>query len=306
MIDMEKLPSLRSLRYFEVAARVGSFTAAAEELSISQSAVSHRIGMLEKQIGYRLFIRSKRGVTLTDQGDFYYGEISKAFGRIIAATEQLTPTVGATSVNLTVTPLISSRWLIPRMMDFSAKHPDVQLNLNHSEERITTGTIKGAVEDQAAISYRRRVPPNWTQELLFSVGMVPLCNPTLLPNARSEIDPEDLLSLPIAHEKDRRWWTEWFRMAGLAAHKVPNGPIVDAPMSLIETALNGQAVVLSPPTLFQDYVDAGLLTMPVGKKVQIPIDYYLMLPDKVGSTLGVRKFVKWVREQAAEMRQMPN
>lgn len=299
-----QLPSLRSLRYFEVSARLGSFTAAAEELNVGQSAISHRIRLLEQQVGYRLFTRSKRGVELTDQGDFYYQEISKAFECIIAATKQLTPSVGSSVVNLTVTPLISSRWLIPRMRDFSTSHPDVHLNLSHSEERISAETIKGAMEDQIVISYRRRVPPNWRQELLFSAGMVPMCNPSLLPSGRNELDPSDLLAMPIMHEKDRRWWTEWFRMAGFSSGNVPDGPTVDAPMSLIETALNGQAVVLSPPILFQDYIDAGLLTLPVGTQVQIPIDYFLLLPNNVTSSSGVRKFAKWVREKSADKRNL--
>ena len=293
------LPSLRSLRYFEVAARHGSFTGAAEELRVGQSAVSHRIKALEEQIGYKLFTRSKRGVELTDQGEFYFNEITRAFERIKAATKQLNPSVGSSVVNLTVTPLISSRWLIPRMQDFSANHPDVRLNLNHSEELVSPRTIKGAVEDQVFISYRRRVPVQWRQELLFSAGMVPLCNPSLLPQGRTELDPSDLLSMPLMHEKDRRWWTEWFRMAGFTSGNIPSGPTVDAPMSLIESALNGQAVVLSPPILFQDYIEAGLLVLPVGAQIQIPIDYYLLTPEKSGVSSGVRKFTKWVRQQAA-------
>jgi len=293
-----ELPSLKSLRYFEVAARHRSFTGAADELRVGQSAVSHRIKALEEQIGYKLFTRSKRGVELTDQGEFYFNEISRAFERITAATKQLNPSVGSSVVNLTVTPLISSRWLIPRMQNFSANHPNVHLNLNHSEELITSKTIKGLLEDQAVISYRRRVPAQWRQELLFSAGMAPLCNPSLLPQGRTELDPSDLLSMPLMHEKDRRWWTEWFRMAGFTSGNVPVGPTVDAPMSLIESALNGQAVVLSPPILFQDYIEAGLLVLPVGTQIQIPIDYYLLTPEKSGGSSSVRKFAKWVREQA--------
>ncbi len=293
-----ELPSLRSLRYFEVAARHRSFTGAADELRVGQSAVSHRIKALEEQIGYKLFTRSKRGVELTDQGEFYFNEISRAFERITAATKQLNPSVRSSVVNLTVTPLISSRWLIPRMQNFSANHPNVHLNLNHSEELITSKTIKGLLEDQAVISYRRRVPAQWRQELLFSAGMAPLCNPSLLPKGRMELDPSDLLSMPLMHEKDRRWWTEWFRMAGFTSGNVPVGPTVDAPMSLIESALNGQAVVLSPPILFRDYIEAGLLVLPVGTQIQIPIDYYLLTPEKSGGSSSVRKFAKWVREQA--------
>lgn len=292
------LPSLRSLRYFEAAARHGSFTGAAEELHVGQSAVSHRIKALEEQVGYKLFMRSKQGVELTDQGEFYFNEVSRAFERIKAATRQLNPSVGSSVVNLTLTPLISSRWLIPRMQDFSAHHPDVHLNLNHSEELVTSRTVKGALEDQVFISYRRRVPAQWRQELLFSAGMVPLCNPSLLPRGRTELDPSDLLSMPLMHEKDRRWWTEWFRMAGFTSGNVPSGPTVDAPMSLIESALNGQAVVLSPPTLFQDYIEAGLLVLPVGTQIQIPIDYYLLTPEKSGGSSSAQKFTKWVRQQA--------
>lgn len=293
-----QLPSLRSLRYFEVAARLGGFTAAALELDVSQSAVSHRIRILEEQVGYKLFRRSKRGVTLTDQGEFYYHEVSRAFDRIVVATNRLTPSVGASSVNLTVTPLISSRWLIPRMQDFSTTYPGVHLNLSHSEDRISAATVKGAIDDQVVISYRRRVPANWTQELLFSADMVPLCNPSLLPKGATELEPHQLLEMPILHEKDRGWWSEWFKMSGITEDLIPAGPVMDAPMSLIESALNGQAVVLAPPALFQDHIDAGLLVMPVGNLIRIPIDYYLMRPEKVSSSSGVRKFMKWVREQA--------
>ena len=292
------LPSLRNLRHFEVAARHGSFTRAAEELQVGQSAVSHRIKELEAQLGYKLFSRSKRGVELTDQGEFYFKEISRAFERIISATKQLNPSVGSSVVNLTVTPLISSRWLIPRIQDFSATHPNVHINFNHSEELITSKNLKGVIEDQVVISYRRRVPAEWRQELLFSTGMVPLCNPSLLTTGRTQLDPSDLLSMPLMHEKDRRWWTEWFRMAGFASGNVPIGPTVDAPMSLIESALNGQAVVLSPPTFFQDYIKAGLLVLPVGTQIQIPIDYFLLTPEKTDSSSSVRKFTKWIRQQA--------
>ncbi|NIB43512.1 LysR family transcriptional regulator [Pseudomaricurvus alkylphenolicus] len=299
---MSNLPSLRSLRYFEAAARHMSFTKAADELCVTQSAISHRIKMLEEEIGYELFLRRPRKLSLTEQGEFYFSEVSVAFSKIAHATEQLNPSTSFRNLELMVTPFFSSRWLVPRLPEFSTAHPNINLKLKHTQARLELSDVSASPENTAIISYVEQNLPGWSKNYLFTANMVPMCNPTLVSELQLPLQPKDILDLPIAHEIDHRWWRKWYDIAGLQSETVRDGPIFDDPLVLIDSALGGQAVMLAPPLFFQNYLDAGLLTAPMGENHEIPLDYSLFLPDPDNLGASAEAFSNWILSQAKLIR----
>ncbi|NIB43515.1 LysR family transcriptional regulator [Pseudomaricurvus alkylphenolicus] len=278
-----------------------SFTKAADELHVTQSAISHRIKLLEAEIGYSLFVRRPRQLSLTEQGEFYHSEISIAFSKIAHATEQLSPKAGSRQLDLMVTPFFSSRWLIPRLPSFSSAYPNIKLNLKHTQARVDYSDVSGSSENLIIISYMEHTQPNWTQEYLFSADLVPMCNPSLISQKNKPLQPRDILDIPIAHECDHRLWRQWYDLTGLDTEIVREGPILDNPLVLIDSALSGQVMVLAPPLLFQNYLDAGLLIKPMGEKRSISVDYYLILPEAEKLGASAQAFSNWIRSKARVM-----
>lgn len=207
-----KIPGTELLIAFETAARHQSFTRAAEELSLTQSAVCRQISALEEFLGVQLFNRIKKRVSLSEAGQLYARQIRESLRQVEHDTLSLMAHRGAGGVlELAVIPTFATRWLIPRLGDFKASHPGITLDLATRAEPF----MFADTPFDAAIHCGGPIWPGAHTEFLFGEEMVPVCSPGLL-NGRAQIEPLELASLPLLHQSARpNAWREWFAVAGL-------------------------------------------------------------------------------------------
>lgn len=256
---------LRALAAFEAAARLESFRAAAEELALTPSAVSHQIRILEARLGLRLFNRVGRGVVLSPDGAELFGRISGSFDALAEAVEAAArrgrrarrPEV----VVLRTPPSLAGNWLLPRLPAFLAEHPEIDIRV-HADLRLVTegGSRAEAVGVDLAIWYGDHAPP--TAAPLLAETIQPLCAPSLA--ARGLRGPRDLLALPLIVTRDNRVsWEGWFRRQGVVLDDGFAGTLqLDPSHVAIEAAVKGLGVVLESDALTGDALRAGRLVAP--------------------------------------------
>src|SRR5687767_12070479 len=209
------LPPLSAIRCFEAAARHQSFTRAAEELGMTQAAVSYQIKLLEERVGGALFKRGARGVTLTETGQRLAPAISGAFARLRAAFEEVVETGGRTLTVSTIA-TIAANWLVPRLGSFQRAHPDITVRLDVTSELVDFARA----EIDLAI---RSGKGEWTglvAHRLLSIEYTPMLSPRLLAGLPPLKTPSNLLAMPLIGPSDE-WWIDWFAAAGGAAADLP-------------------------------------------------------------------------------------
>ena len=296
---MRKLPSLRSLQYFEAVARHGSFTEASRELFISQAAVSHQIKLLEAELGLRVLRRSTRHVELTRNGEHLYSAVAEALNILTDATTRLRSSGEANRLNLCVTPFFSGHWLVPNLPEFSSRFPNIALKLHHSQEQPTRRAPSDADGPQVHVMYGSGIWDGFHADYLFSADLLPMCSPALIGGHQRLAGPQDLLGFPLIHEFDYEWWRTWFERAGIRKPIVEFGPIVDDPNVLIRAALSLQGIVLGPALFYEDHINGGSLVTPVGEDVLIPIDYFLIVPNDALASEPIVDLRRWMLDAAA-------
>ncbi|WP_263770253.1 LysR family transcriptional regulator [Propionivibrio soli] len=295
-----KIPGTELLVAFETAARHQSFTQAAEELSLTQSAVCRQISALEDYLGVQLFNRIKKRVTLSEAGQIYARQVRENLRRIEHDTMSLMAHRGAGGVlELAVIPTFATCWLIPRLRHFHAVHPGITLDLTtRAEPFMFTDT-----PFDAAIHYGDPVWPGALSEFLFGEDMVPVCSPALL-KGRTQIEPAELEQLPLLHQSARPdAWHDWFEVAGLSNVNAMGGSRYELFAMLVEAAKAELGVTLVPRFFVLKELASGELVTPCPQVLHSQRSYYLVYPEnKVGSA-SLQVFRQWLRDQAAEYRE---
>ena len=287
------LPSLPLLAAFEAAARTGSITQAAVELSLTQSAVSRQIKALEGQLGVELFVRQKQKIRLTLGGQVYAREIRDALAKISNASLNLLANPSGGTLTLAVPPTFGARWLTPRLPRFCERHPDVMLNVL---SRLSQFDFKQDVID-AAIYFGQ---PNWTgaeMQLFRHETVIPVCSSALA--ARHRFDQaSDIRNAPLLHLTTRPdAWERWFRHYHVDDRAV-HGMLFDQFVTLCEAAASGLGVALLPDFLARDELRAGRVV----EALPLPLDcsdaYYLCWPEDRASHHPLELFRDWLQEEA--------
>ena len=295
-----RIPGLELLVAFETAARHQSFTRAAEELSLTQSAVCRQIAALEDYLGVRLFNRIKKRVTLSEAGQLYAKQVRESLKRIEHDTLSLMAHRGSGGVvELAVTPTFATRWLIPRLVSFHDENPSITLDLTtRAEPFMFTDT-----PFDAAIHFGDPIWPGAIAEYLFGEEIVPVCSPALL-KGRVQIAPEELARLPLLHQSARPdAWREWFEVAGLNHVNAMGGARYELFSMLVQAAKVGLGVTLVPRFFVVNEVESGKLVSPCPQVVRSQRGYYLVYPEnKVGSP-SLQVFRRWLLTQAAIYRE---
>jgi len=245
---------LNALRAFEAAARHLSFTRAADELCVTQTAISHQVKGLEQRLGMSLFRRSNRGLTLTDEGLGLAPTLFEAFGAIDRLFEQFE--AGGLREVLTVSAVgtFVVGALLERLPAFRAAHPLVDL-------RILTNNNKVDVVAEGldyAIRFGDGAWHGCEAELICEAPMSPLCTPRLADQLR---EPADLTRLPLLRSYRPQDWLAWFKAAGLDAVNL-HGPLFDSSLIMVQAAIRGEGVALAPYGLFRREIEAGQLVRP--------------------------------------------
>ncbi|MEN8893110.1 LysR substrate-binding domain-containing protein [Planktotalea arctica] len=287
------LPSLASLRALEALDRLGTATAAAEELSLTQSAVSRQLQVLEEQLGTALILREKRRMRMTEAGARYAGEVRAALDLITRASMQLHVQPGAGGLSLAILPSFGMRWLVPRLAQFAALHPDVTVNLS---TRLTPVAFQSEPFD-AAIQYGSGHWPSCQSLLLREETLIPVCAPSLL--EQTDItQPADLAALPLLHIQTRpEAWNTW-----LAAHGAPppktSGARFDQFSTITQAAIHGLGVALLPDFIAEQDLAAGRLVTACGGPTRALGAYYLVWPDSNAASPALRLFRDWIATQS--------
>jgi LysR family glycine cleavage system transcriptional activator len=291
---IRRLPPLNSIRIFEAAARNESFVAAAEELAVTASAVSHQVKTLEQFLGLELFRRNKRKVELTPMGEQYLVSIKYALDEIEVATKRLTANPETDIVTISVAPNFLTRWLMPRMQRFQERFPDVELQISAS-----TGLIDfNKSNTDMAIYFGHGDWHDIEVHFLRKVLLVPVCSPTLINSARQLTVPEDLRKHTLIQVSKRLYeWQEWLQLAGVEYSGFGRGLQLSSSQLATAAAQEGLGVALADSTLTSREIKEGKLIMPFDIMLNTHKSFYLVHKKNRSLTYGMRAFKDWVIEE---------
>jgi LysR family glycine cleavage system transcriptional activator len=289
-----RLPPLKALRVFEAAARHANFTAAADELSITHSAVSQQIRLLEEYLGQTLFTREARGVTLLPHGREYFNEVQASLDRIAAATATLKSPDQRRSLRVCTTPSLAMKWLIPRLALFQAQAPDADVQLS------TLGRQFFDHADAGTDVLIRRMPMqrnDFTCVRCLDDYLVPVASPRFIERNRIYA-VADCLGHPLLHAAGGMdAWPRWFELAGVQVPPKLPGPVFDHQFLCLQAAMNDLGLALAPWCLLEEDVRADRLR-PLFARPRLPGPgvYALYRSDSPAAGLA-RQFVDWLGTQ---------
>lgn len=283
------LPSTTLLCSFEASARHKSFTAAANELCLTQSAVSRHIRALEVHLGAELFVRDRQAVFLTKAGEAYAREICEALHHISAATLAFRANPIGGTVNLGVLPTLSTQWLIPKLGGFKALHPNITVNLY---TRLQPFEFSGENLD-AAIHFGEAEWPGAEISFLMEDRVIPVCSPSLFEKIKSS-KCNDLATVPLLHLVSRPdAWERWFEAQKIYRPSL-HGPLFDQFSFVVSAALYGDGVALIPQILIERELKNGQLFELPANPLESEGSYYLVNPTSRGLTNSFMIFKKWL------------
>lgn len=295
-----KIPSTAALIAFEAAARHGSYTEAASELALTQSAVSRQVGSLEDFLGVRLFRRTKRGMLLTEAGVDYHRQIARRLDEVERDTlGVMARQGGGGTLELGVVPTFGTRWLLPRLPQFSRKHPGITVNLSSR----TRPFVFADTDLHAAIYAGDGNWPGAVTTFLMPESMVPVCSPALIA-PRKKLSPKELSGLPLLQQSTRPYaWREWFESTGYVPGNELVGPRYELFSMSLEAARAGLGVALVPKYDLGDDLISGRLVMPVRHACATNRAYYLASPEQKSEESVLAAFRAWLIEETAVLRQ---
>ena len=290
---LPRLPSLNGLRAFEAAARHLSFTLAATELNVTQTAVSHQIRRLEQELGIKLFVRRNRTIALTTEAQEYLPRIRAAFNDLRLATDRLLRKDDDHVLTVSTLASLAAKWLLPRLSAFQEAHPGIDV-------RITTST--NLVDFQrdnvdAAIRYGRGQWPGLRADWLLADELFPVCSPALLQGNKPLQCPEDLKEHVLLHTSNFNSddWRLWLWAAGLPADfsKQP-GVTFDMIFMTVQAAIDGVGVAMGRTAYVQEDIARGRLVVPF--KITLPVDagFYLVSPAGRTDPPKLSAFRQWL------------
>ena len=291
------VPSLAALAAFEAAARHGSFTRAAEELNLTQCAVSRQIGQLEKTLRLALFQRVRQRVSLTPAGSAYAAEIRDGLSRLAAATVSAMAFRGASGVlNLAILPTFGTRWLIPRLPRFTEAHPGITINF-------ATKLVPfdfGRETLDAAIHFGASVWPGAVLHRLMGEEIVPVAAPALVERLQLS-EPADMLRGTLLQQSTRpRAWASWLEGQGLSPERASMGPRFEQFAMVSQAAVAGLGLAIVPRFLVEEELRAGSLVIPFDSPVTGTEGYYLVYPEAKASLPTVVAFRDWLLGECGE------
>nr|WP_294863544.1 transcriptional regulator GcvA [uncultured Pseudogulbenkiania sp.] len=292
---MNTYPPLNALRIFEAAARLESFSAAANELFITHGAVSKQIKQLEEWLGVKLFDRTGGRVKLSDTGWRYLIQVQDGLDLIANATSQLLQPDRLRRLTVNSTPTFARHWLLPRLTQFRDAYPDVELHLVTSDRDI------GRLDTPFDIAIRRG-PGDWPGHIakpFLEEWELPLCSPALLERA-PVASPADLARHTLLYADTRPTaWQRWLTLAGVPDLKPASTLHFDRFSLALEAAMDGLGVVLGPMPMAQDEIARGRLTTPLSSPI-VPVRAYCWVaPRTAVDDPTVSAFCHWLETCAA-------
>ena len=290
-----RLPSLNALKAFEAAARNESVTRAAEELGVTQSAVSLQVKTLEAALDIKLFKRERQRLLLTEAGREYLAVVRDALDRIALGTERLLQRQSSGVLTVSTSPDFAAKWLVHRLGRFAESRPDIGLRVSATAQQLDF-----AREDvDVAIRHGDGHWPGLEVVRLCSERLFPVCSPKLV-SGRNRINcASDLLKFPLLRLEDWKTWTRWFEAAGVS-ESVAHGPILNRASILIDAAVDGQGVALARTALAAWDLINGRLIRPIDVSLRMSNTYWIVCPQATAGAPKIATFRNWLLAEAAE------
>ncbi len=295
-----KIPSTQALQCFESAARHQSYTRAAQELALTQSAVSRQITALEDFLGTRLFQRTRHGVRLTPGGADYAAQVARRLDALERDTLDAMARQGsAQAVHLAAVPTFATRWLIPRLPALQREHPQLVV---HIETRTRPFLFAETEFDAALYAGTPEQVANWAgtrHARLLPEEVLPVCGPALLAGRRA-LTPEQVATLPLLQQSTRPdGWRQWFEAAGVDAPQALGGPRHELFSMTVAAAAHGLGVALAPRLLVEEELASGRLVVACPLAQLSGRHYWIVTPESADEPAGVATLRAWLLGQAA-------
>jgi LysR family glycine cleavage system transcriptional activator len=291
---LRRLPPLNALKAFEAAARSESFTRAAEELCVTQGAVSQQVKALEATLGVKLFNRERQRLVMTQAGRDYLAVIRDALDRIAVGTERLMQRRTSGGLTISTSPDFAAKWLVHRLGRFAEVHPDIDLRVS-----ATMHHVDFAREDvDLAVRHGDGNWPGLDAVRLCAEQLFPVCSPKLVSGRHHVRTASDLLKFPLLRLDDWTNWSRWFAAAGVAA-AVTQGPVINRASMLIDAAVDGQGVALARTALAAWDLINGRLVRPIGVSLKMANTYWIVCPKAASDLPKIAAFRAWLLREAA-------
>jgi len=291
-----QLPPLNSLKAFEAAARSESFTRAADELCVTQGAVSHQVKLLEATLGIKLFNRERQRLVITDAGREYLNVVRDAFDRIADGTERILRRQNAGVLTVSTSPDFAAKWLVNRLGRFAEAYPGIDLRVSATMHHIDF------VREEVDVAVRHG-DGNWSgldAVRLCTEQLFPVCSPKLMGGRNRLTKPSDLLKTPLLHLDDSKAWSQWFDAAGVIDAETSRGLTLNRASMLIDAAVDGQGVALARTTLAAWDLISGRLIRPFDLGLKLTRTYWIVCPKATSTKPKVATFRDWLLAEAAD------
>jgi LysR family glycine cleavage system transcriptional activator len=287
-----KLPPLNSLKSFESSGRLLSFTLAAQELNVTQAAISHQIKVIEDFLGVSLFYRLPRKLALTDQGKALLPEVIDAFDTLASAIGTVSKDPDNSLLSVRLAPSFAAKWLSPKLKYFWLQNPEIDLSLFHAHAAVDFDRENIDI----AVTYGKGDWPGVVTEKLLSLDFSPVCAPSFLENDKPLSDKNNLKYYTLLHDANYECWDEWLKLAGVKDTPSNKGTIIDDTNVLIQAAVDGQGVALGSTTFVHDHLEAGRLIRPFDTILENDFAYYIVYPKSHLNNPAVCAFRNWLLE----------
>jgi DNA-binding transcriptional LysR family regulator len=302
---LKRLPSLDFLKGFEAAGRWLSFTRAAEELFLTQSALSRQVQALEEALGRKLFERKHRAIALTSEGAAFHRSVSELLRALATAAEAVRGSARAPGLTLTTTVSFASLWLIPRLPRFRARHPDLEVYVSADDRLVDLG--RGDVDVAVRYLADARAPEEGIR--LFGERMLPVVSPRLVRRGGTPLSrPGDLARHVLLHLDDPEgrtpWleWSQWLAANGEPGLKSAGSLRFRLYDQVVQAAVGGQGVALGRLPMIAEHLRDGRLVAPFPKRYDSARGYYAVIAPQATERADVAGFVAWLRDEAAAER----
>ncbi|NML47368.1 LysR family transcriptional regulator [Ramlibacter sp. G-1-2-2] len=295
------------LRAFEAVARHLNFRAAAEEMALTQSAVSRQIQALEEEVGVSLFLRHTRAVELTSAGGLLLMAVSQSLPRIDGAVRQIRQSAGRRSVALTTFASFASMWLIPRLEQFQRDNPEIDIRIDASDSAVDLDVA----DVDLALRYGPMASMPANSVRMFGEQLTPVVSPWLLKSGPAIVKPADVAQCALieagdAHHTHLQWlsWRRWFDEHGLSKLQPKRWLYFNYAYQMVQAALTGQGVVLARLPLVAESLANGDLIEPLPKlRMDSPMAYWLIVGPRSAQRPEIRAFCEWLLQQSKVTRQ---
>ncbi len=291
-----RLPSLNALKAFEASARQESFTKAAQELCVTQGAVSQQVKALEDELGVRLFRRERQRLVITEAGKTYLEVVRDAFDRLAMGTERLLQREKSGTLTVTTSPNFAAKWLVHRLRRFSEAHPDIDLRISASMQHIDF-----AREDiDLAIRHGDGQWPGFHVKQLCTEQLFPVCSPVLLKGRGALRSLRDLKSHTLLHTNSRDDWAHWLTRAKISSVDTTRGIVFNQASMAIDAAVDGQGIALARTALASWDLICGRLVRPFPQAFEAPYAFWIVCPKSTADLPKISAFRDWLLKEAAD------